>query len=206
MLSFMGCATLAPIGLAPERDPIRPPPADAAGAEIAQTARDFVGRTNMRVAGERFLYDCSGTILAIHYAAGIDLRPEFAQHSGNGVRRLYAIARERGLVHNPALPEVGDIIFWDNTFDRNGDGLWNDELTHAGIVVAVRSDGSIDYVHHNYRRGIVLEHMNVATPDVHLAGATTVNSPMRMRSPDGTRAALWSAAHLYRAAGSVHGL
>jgi hypothetical protein len=160
----------------------------------------------MRVGERRFRADCSGTILAIYYAAGIDLAPEFQQESGNGVQRLYAIAEDRHLAYRPELPRPGDVVFWDNTYDRNGDGLWNDELTHAGVVVDVRPDGTIQYVHYHYRRGIVLEHMNLLTPDVHLSGSRTVNSPMRMRDPGGERPDLWLSAHLYRGAGMLYGL
>jgi hypothetical protein len=96
------------------------------------------------------------------------------------------------------LPLPGDLVFWDNTYDRNGNGRWDDDLTHAGIVVSVDDDGTIHYVHHNYRRGIVVEQMNLRAPD-----DTTRNSAMRMRgSPDGN--GLWLSSHLFRDAGSPY--
>lgn len=178
----------------------------AAGNRVARSARSFIGRRNMNVGGRRFNYDCSGTILAIYYHAGIDLLPEFHRQGGNGVRRLYAIAADHRLLYAPKLPTPGDVIFWDNTYDRNGDGMWNDELTHAGIVVSVSEGGQVEYVHHNYRRGIVMERMNLLEPDVHTGGDGLVNSPMRMRSHRYIRPSEWLASHLYRGSGRLHEL
>lgn len=179
---------------------------DEQGQRVAHAARQFVGRTNMSVGDKRFNYDCSGTILAIYYAAGIDLLPDFAAQGGNGVRRLYGIARDHRLLYAPKLPRPGDIIFWDNTYDRNGDGRWNDELTHAGIVTSVTENGQVEYVHHNYRRGIVVERMNLYEPDVHTGTDGLVNSPMRMRSHRYINPSEWLASHLYREAGRLHQL
>jgi cell wall-associated NlpC family hydrolase len=177
-----------------------------AGGRVADSARSFVGRTRLVVGTKRFNYDCSGTILAIYYDAGIDLLPEFNTQSGNGVRRLYGIAAEHRLVYEPKLPQAGDVIFWDNTYDRNGDSLWNDELTHAGIVISTSEDGQVEYVHHNYSRGIIIERMNLLKPDDHTDVNEVVNSPMRMRSHRHLNPRAWLASHLYRAAGRLYQL
>lgn len=55
-------------------------------------------------------------------------------------------------------PEIGFPMI------RNEDGRWNDELTHAGVVVGVDRDGTITHVHHNYRRGVVTARMNLRAP------------------------------------------
>jgi len=153
---------------------------------IVAAAHSMLGRTTLVVRGRSFLYDCTGTILAIYYQAGIDLLPYFDRVSGNGVMRLYKMGEQNNLLYTTRYPQPGDVIFWDNTYDMNGNGKWDDPLTHAGVVVDVRPDGTIDYVHQNYAQGIVIEQMNLLHPAeyrrVENGREVVINSPLRMRS------------------------
>ncbi|HUX12863.1 MAG TPA: CHAP domain-containing protein [Spirochaetia bacterium] len=175
---------------------------------ILGAAQWILGRTDLVVDGQRFPYDCAGTVLAIYYKAGIDLLPYFNHVTGNGVVRLYRIAQSRNLVYTTQYPRVGDVIFWDNTYDSNGDGKWDDPLTHAGVVVNVRSDGTIAYIHQNYARGIVIEQMNLIYPaeSARIEGGKTVvlNSPMRMRSQVYMNPNMVLAGQLYRDFGALY--
>jgi cell wall-associated NlpC family hydrolase len=165
----------------------------------------MLGTNVPKAHGRRFNRDCTGLVLAIYYHAGIDLLRHFADYTGNGVARLYKMLADRRLVYDTRYPQPGDLVFWDNTYDRNGDGTWNDELTHVGMVLRSRQDGSIEYVHLNYRRGVVVEHMNLVSPDVYRTGSSgagaVVNSPMRMRNASRQRPARWLSSHLYRGFG-----
>ena len=203
MIALAGCASLPMGGLRQDAAPTPaiqgPVPATAENVTalqeaVADSARSLVGRRRLSVEGRRYNFDCSGTILAAYHQAGVDLYPEFQRHSGNGVRRLYAIA-ETYPVAGAAAIAPGDLIFWDNTYDRNNNGAWDDPLTHAGIVVSVDPDGTISYVHHNYRRGIVVEQMNLAEPH-----NLENNSPMRMRGEPNSRGR-WLSSHLFRSGG-----
>jgi probable lipoprotein NlpC len=163
-------------------------------------ARYVLGKSRLEVQGRSFTYDCSGTILAIYYYAGIDLAARFDRYTGGGVERIYKIMQANHLLYTTYYPQPGDIVFWDNTYDENGDGLWNDELTHAGMVVGVGSNGEISYIHQNYAKGIVIEKMNLLYPNIYtriLGGMkVTINSPMRMKgSPPGPD---WLSGQLYR--------
>jgi cell wall-associated NlpC family hydrolase len=158
------------------------------------------------VNGRRFRSDCTGTILAAYYAAGIDLEAEFNRYTGNGVARLYKIAADHGLIREGTVPQPGDVIFWDNTYDRDGDDRWNDPLTHAGIVVRSYGNGRLEYVHYDYRDGIVVARMNLASPEVHRAEGRVVNSPMRMRSHRHLNPSKWLSSHLYRSRGMLYRL
>mgnify|MGYP006289058835 CR=1 FL=1 len=163
---------------------------------------------SLKIRDRTFNWDCTGTVLAIYYYAGIDLLPLMAGYSGNGVSRLYKALADRGLLYATEYPKPGDIIFWDDTWDRNEDGRWNDPLTHTGMVVHTSRWGTIDYVHLNYRKGIVFERMNLKEPDVNrrqIEGELVViNSPMRMRGePEGEK---WLASHLYNAFGRGYAL
>ena len=166
---------------------------------LLEGADRFIGAGKLKVNGRTFPLDCTGTVLAIYAYAGIDLATPMNRFSGNGVSRLNAYLDSMGLLYSINFPVPGDLIFWDDTYDRNGDGLWNDPLTHVGMVLGVEQDGTIYYVHHNYRRGIVVARMNLLLPDSASAGDKEVNSAMRMR--DGKVHPRWLASHLYRELG-----
>lgn len=174
--------------------------------DIVEAAYSLVGRRSLVVGGERFSADCTGTVLAAYYAAGIDLRDHFSRFTGNGVTRLYKMGEHYNLMHAPRQPQPGDVIFWDNTYDRNRDGRFNDPLTHNGVVVEVKPNGQIEYVHYNYARGVVVEKLNLNRPDTHEDRGTLVNSPMRMRRDRHIKPDAWLASHLFRAFAGLHRL
>jgi len=150
-----------------------------------------LGKSQLKVRDKVFNLDCSGTVMAIYYYAGIDLSREFAKYSGGGTERIFRYLEDKELLYDTVTPVPGDIIFWDNTYDKNGDGIRNDNLTHVGIVVEVDDDGTITYLHEHYRKGIILETMNLEFPD-----DQKKNSAMRMKGTgmDGG----WLSSHLYR--------
>jgi cell wall-associated NlpC family hydrolase len=155
---------------------------------LSEEARDLIGkRDRIEVDGTRFNADCSGTMLAVFFAAGLDLRPGFNRAQGStGVEKLYHLMESSHLLDDSDLPQPGSLVFWDDTYDRNGDGKRNDPLTHVGIIVSAESDGDLRYVHYHYRNGVVEERMNLRHPTEGTkksGGADViVNSPLRMKS------------------------
>lgn len=135
-------------------------------------------------------------MLAVYYRAGINLEKCYSGYEGNGVKRLYSCLRDNKLIFNTANPKVGDLIFWDNTWDRNEDGKFNDYFTHTGMVVDVADDGTITYLHHNYRKGLIFETMNLLSPN-----NTKLNSAMRMRGSPAAPGGQYLASHLVRVFG-----
>jgi len=171
--------------------------------ELVEGAYFVKGKRSLRVNGRTFNSDCTGTVLAIYWYAGIDLARPLENYSGNGVSRLFSYLQDSQLVLETKDPAAGDIIFWDNTYDRNGDTLANDFLTHTGMIVKVEKDGTIHYVHHNYRKGVVFARMNLYKPEVYKEEVDgrpiIVNSPMRMKgSPEYDK---WLASELTRSFG-----
>ena len=167
---------------------------------VVEGALSLIGSDVLTVNGETFANDCTGLVRAAYWYAGIDLAQDFAKYTGNGVTRIYNTLESDNLLYTTDLPEPGDIVFWDNTYDRNEDGKWNDTLTHVGVVVSAQNNGQIEYVHCNYRTGIVAEHMNLQEPDTvtkDVAGKTVrVNSAMRMKGQ--VVNAKWLSSHLVR--------
>jgi hypothetical protein len=194
-------------GLQPGRDalPEREEAVARRQQDLVGAANQLLGRQELVVRGRRFNMDCTGVVLAIYYSAGLDLSRDLERYSGNGVARLFKSLEARDLLYRTRDPAPGDIIFWDNTYDRNGDGRMNDTLTHTGMVVNTYPDGRVEYIHLNYRRGIILENMNLHHPDAYLetrsGKVTIVNSPMRMKEAGQPHPEKWLASQLYRVFG-----
>ncbi|GEM_PF-854708 len=154
---------------------------------VVSSAEALLGRPpedRVRVNGRVFTLDCIGTVGAIYYRLSLDVTKDFPFLPGNGVGRLHESLRRREAIHFDAYPRPGDIIFWDNTWDADGDGdRTNDPLTHAGVVLEVDPDGTIRYVHAHHRRGVVVEVMNLLEPAKNRdRKGKTINSPLALGS------------------------
>lgn len=191
------------------KDPVPLPSAgDAYRAPVPSRVRDaivrgglsLVGKETLVVKGITYPADCTGVVRATYAFADMDLAYRFGHYEGNGVRRIYLTLHDQGLLYATAYPVPGDIIFWDNTWDANGNKLADDELTHMGLVVAAEKDGSISYLHYHYRQGPTIESMNLLQPDIdHAKDGRQINAALRMRgSPPGPAN---NAAQLFRAFG-----
>lgn len=168
---------------------------------LVESADWALGRRTLQVKGRRFNQDCSGVVTAIYYRAGVDLTGEAAGYAGGGVERLYSLLEAEDLLYLPEIPAPGDLLFWDDSFDADGNGKRDDPLTHMGMVVAADPAGNIRYIHHNYRKGIVLASLNLRHPD-----DPVLNSPMRARNAEPGHAPLWLSSHLLRRAGKAYEL
>ena len=109
------------------------------GEAVARSAVKLLGKSRMVVDGERFRYDCSGMVSAAYTDAGIGL-------DGNG-SSMHALAKKNGTLHHRKTPAIGDVVFFDNTWDRNGNGRRDDKLTHVAIVESIDADGTQTLVH-----------------------------------------------------------
>lgn len=136
------------------------------------------------VNGRTFILDCIGTVSAAYWSESYDIQRDFAKYPGNGVNRLYLSARDWAALHELREPKLGDIIFWSNTYDRNENGtLYDDGLTHAGIVVKVENDGTVHYLHESYSRGVVIAYFNLLHPSEPRSPEGKIwNSPMYLGS------------------------
>lgn len=172
---------------------------------IVEAAEELLKTQQFVVAGHRYNNDCTGTILAIYAMAGIRLVDLFPNYAGGGVQRLHGIAVDYDLLYHSELPQPGDLIFWDNTYDRAGDKQWNDKLTHVGLVLSVDSNGTVEFIHYDYVQGAVKAWMNLTDPDTHIGtDGIIVNSPMRMRSHRYLNPDEWLSSHLYRELGAMY--
>ncbi len=173
------------------RDPVAakaPPTVDE--LSVIASAKLLLGQVpNARVTvnGRQFTLDCIGTVEAIFWRMNIDVAKDFDKYPGNGVNRLYLSLEKQGVLHKDRYPRPGDVVFWDNTWDANGDGnRTNDLHTHAGVVLAVDDDGTIYYVHENLSKGVMIEVMNLLTPALASdASGKRINNTMAIATVSG---------------------
>jgi hypothetical protein len=139
------------------------------GAAVAATAASYLGTRAGR--------DCSGFVTLVYRQHGIDLWGEGGLHGDNGVRVLWRFAERRGGLHRRSNPDPGDLVFFDDTYDRNRDGRWNDPLTHIGIVEKVEGD-RIFFVHLG-SRGVVRSVMSLSEPNLSSRNGQLLNDYIR---------------------------
>ena len=128
------------------------------GLAVAESAASLIGQKTLVVSGSSYRFDCSGMVAAAYNKAGIGL-------SGN-TSSMYALAKKKEVLHTNKTPDVGDMVFFDNTWDRNGNGVRDDSLTHIGVVEKVDDDGTITLVHLG-SKGVVRIQMNLKHPSVY---------------------------------------
>lgn len=152
-------------------DPARRPPPDGDPA-IADAARHLLAHRPPST----FRDDCSGFVCAVLDRAGIE--------ASGSTASLWTDAEREGRVHRRPRPSPGDLVFWDDTWDRNGNGRRDDPLTHVGVVVEIEADGTIVMAHRGTSSGRSTLRMNLDQPDVHMAGdGRTLNDILRARMP-----------------------
>lgn len=136
-------------------------------AKVVQVAKDTLGAKSVPSSGGKwFRSDCIGFVSYCFYeAGGVDLWDYAEGGSDNGCELVYNGMKSRGMVFDVKLAKPGDIIFFNNTYDFNGNGAWDDPLTHVGVVVSKTDFDTMVFIH--WASGAVKEyHMNLYQPDV----------------------------------------
>lgn len=172
----LGSEPIPAVARIPAPRPPRAPwvPVEPEGLDVAGAAAHFVGAGALSYEGTRYRWDCSGFVQAAHAVAGLDIQ-------GSCVNMLER-ARDLDVVHRRKRPAAGDVAFFDNTYDRNSNGLLDDELSHVGVVEAVDEDGTITVVHLG-SSGVARIYMNLYRPDTQRDEAgKTINSQLRRKS------------------------
>ena len=171
IVTLVGCAT------PPVERPRASPPTERpccrsverapSRSAIVRTAAKLVGAKTIESNGRRVAYDCAGVTRAVFLKHGIDLYGSSAHDpEANGVRLIHAHIRQQGTFHQGPVVHPGDLVFFDNTWDFNGDGKVNDPLTHVGIVERQEPDGTVIFIS-RVAGAVERYHMNLALPHVH---------------------------------------
>lgn len=148
------------------------------------SAAKLVGVRTITSKGRRIAYDCAGVTRAIFLEHGIDLYDSGASEPhANGVQLIYAHLQQHGRLHRGPIVSPGDLVFFDNTWDFNGDGRLNDPLTHVGVVERIEPDGTVVFIS-RVSDAVERYRMNLARPDVHkTAEGRVLNDYIRRKLP-----------------------
>jgi peptidoglycan DL-endopeptidase CwlO len=171
----------------------------ATRTRLVETSSGLVGAHTPVVGGRRHRADCSGFVQAVYGDIGVDLFADGGAPGENGVAIIYRFVAERGGLH-ARRPLPGDLVFFDDTYDRAGNGRRGDRLTHIGIVESLEADGTVVFVHLMQGR-IVRSRMNRHAPAVHDDPETGRRQNDYLRRDDGSGPRL--AAELFSAYGTV---
>jgi len=128
---------------------------------VAAAAGAVVGSAPIIVGGVRYRFDCSGVASGIYAKAGL---PVVSEGDGLDVRGLYALVQKTGSLRR-SDPLPGDFVFFDDTYDANGNGRIDDPLSHVGVVERVVDDGTVIFVH-RIGRQIVRARLNLKDPQL----------------------------------------
>jgi hypothetical protein len=156
-------------------------------ARLAARAASLLGQglAPFQVAGERYNPDCSGFVEAVYAAEGIRLRrilQAAAPRETSAVAAAWAAAGRYGRRWRGGdWPAPGDLVFFDDTWDRNGNGVRDDPFTHLGLVEWVDDAGTVTFLH-RASSGVVRGHLTLARPaDWKAANGAELNAPLRVR-------------------------
>lgn len=134
---------------------------------IVQSAARLVGARTITSQGKRIADDCAGVARAVYLEHGIDLYRATSQDvNATGVRLIYHHVHRHGVLHRGPDVRPGDLVFFDNTWDFNGDGKANDPLTHIGIIEELEPDGTVIFIS-RVARAIERYRMNLRRPHIH---------------------------------------
>ena len=123
----------------------------------------------------------------------------------NGVRLIHRHISRHGKFHQGPVVRPGDLVFFDNTWDYNNDGLVNDPLTHVGIVERQEQDGTIIFIS-RVAGAIERYRMNLALPHVHrTAEGRLLNDYIRRKDFDDPANTAYLTGELFAGFGSRPG-
>ena len=192
--------------LAPAPGPSLPAPlplADPPPVDPLQRMLD-AARAELGKRGGREGIDCSTFVRSAYSAAGVDLYSA-ASPRDNGVQAIRRYVRRHGRLHRRRHPAPGDLVFFDNSYDRNRNRLLDDRLTHVGIVEDVLADGTA-LVLHSTNHGVVREPMNLRRPHASRgAGGEPINAVLRRRTPHDSPGTPRFMSELFAGFGTVFG-
>jgi hypothetical protein len=148
-------------------------------AALPSHPTEVIGGVRYLVVGDRrYRDDCSNALRPAFEAVGIDLFSEHVRYpDANGVRLI----RHKGGGRRVEAPRIGDLVVFDDTWDRDGDGDLGDRDTHAAVVVDIEASGVV-VLYNRVRSGHRLYRMDLADRDRHRGpGGVVHNDFLRAR-------------------------
>ena len=157
--------------------------------------------------GEDVAYtlDCSGFVFAVFKSANIGGFDALTANieGENGVKIIYKALEKSKKIYRKKIPNVADIIFFDNTYDSNKNGKIDDALTHVGIVISVDDNGTITFIHSSVSGGVTRDRVNLYHRNKQTLNGVTINSNVRVWKATDPPETKYLAGELINAFGTV---
>jgi hypothetical protein len=149
--------------------------------------------------------DCSGFVSCVFKSADIGGFETLTSNveGENGVKIIYKALEKSKKIYRKKIPNIADIVFFDNTYDRNGNGAIDDELTHVGIVLSVDKEGTITFIHSSVSGGVTRDYVNLYYPGKETSSGNTINSKLRFQKDTDPPDTKYLAGALIHAFGTV---
>ncbi len=122
--------------------------------KLVATALSYKGRKGI---------DCSGFIRKVMLRNNITIfeKQSIRRRGDNGVKIIFNTLRKyHKIFRSYKKVKPGDLIFFDNTYDKNHNRLYDDRLTHIGMVLSVDKAGTIKFIH-STGKGIIISFLNI---------------------------------------------
>lgn len=121
-----------------------------------------------------------------------------------GIIDLYRAIQKAGTIYHSEIPVVGDLVFFHNTYDANGDRRNNDWYVHVGVIESTSKNGTIAIL--SYRAGAVTrDYMNLKHAHDAKIDGQRVNSTLRTKQKNDPAYTQYLAAELFAGFGSILG-
>lgn len=129
--------------------------------------------------GKRDGGDCSGFVTLINRQFSLNLFDEneldkFYTARGLKSEAMFRLYESKNLI-SFENPEVGDLIFFNNTTKSTKNNKKAKIITHVGIVSSVEKDGTVGFTHHAKGKNAV-DFMNLNDKNVRKNGKKELNS------------------------------
>lgn len=133
--------------------------------QVLDSALMLLGEIQVRVGERSYRSDCSGFVTAAFDTIQMPIADPQVE-AKSGTETIYKTLKARGRIHNKRVPEAGDVAFFHNTWDRNGNKIRDDRFSHVALVESVdEENGTVTLIH--YASGKVKRDvMNLKHPDV----------------------------------------
>ena len=109
---------------------------------------------------------------------------DVADEAATSIPELYRHCRADGEIYHSSRPNIGDLVFFHNTFDANQDGRNNDWYTQVGIVEQVHSNGTVDFLAYHLESVTRLQMNLDHAGERWLGGNQSANTRLRKDSPE----------------------
>ncbi|MBI4976409.1 MAG: C40 family peptidase [Spirochaetes bacterium] len=148
--------------------------------------------------------DCSGLVAAVYTTANVSVFEKQAKilTGPTGVKIIYDTLKGFNKVYRRTRPRTGDIVFFNNTWDMNGNGKVDDLLTHAGIVLDTDGMGVIRFMH-SYSKGVSISYANLYYKDKYMKEGREFNTFLRRKYPTDASNTPYLAGEMIYAFGTV---